>query len=289
MNQPLSKRHHFVPKLLLKPWLLENQQQQPVLRGYYWDQKSSSVRCKEKGMDAFCNQIDLLTLKAHQKGRDALEKVFFGGIDSQGAAVKELLLKHGPNILTATQRVEFARLLLSLEARRPAVVEKLRNGGKTFAEILNSDPLVLSEMKRLHIAGLPSTFFEGKSAQSLDDRAMSVIAKLVDNSKVGTVLINSNWAILRVGQFDGNFILSDRPLIRTHGYDSPNVAWVLPLEPKSVFVATNSIELVQKMRSLTGQRLVKTVNVSSIAQAERFIFSVGNVNSVWLSNNLPKL
>ena len=70
-----------------------------------------------------------MSLKAHDLGRDAIERLFFGEIDTNGTAARDILLEHGPAGLTAGQRCDFARLLLSLDARRPFNVDKLRTEG----------------------------------------------------------------------------------------------------------------------------------------------------------------
>jgi hypothetical protein len=60
-----SHKHHFVPKLLLRPWLREGPGGQLNLWGYHWDHRRAQLACKRRGLDAFCFQIDLLTLQAH--------------------------------------------------------------------------------------------------------------------------------------------------------------------------------------------------------------------------------
>lgn len=100
---------------------------------------------KEKGLDGFCFQLDLLTLKSHNLGRDAIERIFFGEVDTKGAIARDLLLQSGPQSLTGEQRCDFARLLLSLDVRRPIIVEKLRNEGtETNKASFDSDPEILS-------------------------------------------------------------------------------------------------------------------------------------------------
>jgi phosphoglycolate phosphatase-like HAD superfamily hydrolase len=76
-----------------------------------------------------------------QLGRDALEKVFFGDIDTKGAKARDRLLAGGPRNLNADQRCDFARLLLSLDARRRATVSDLRvTGPRHIAESLGLEP-----------------------------------------------------------------------------------------------------------------------------------------------------
>ena len=147
-----AHEHHFVPAFLLRPWCVEG-----LLQGYWWDDRRGELARKRKGTRGFCWQLDLLTLRAHSLGRDAIEKVFFGDIDTKGAEARDLLLAGGPRNLNADQRCDFARLLLSLDARRPATVSKLRvMGPRYIAESLDDDPEILAAMKDEGVAGVVS-------------------------------------------------------------------------------------------------------------------------------------
>ena len=116
-------------------------------------------------MDSFCYQIDLLSLKkAHGFGRDAIERVFFGDIDTRGANARNALMKNGPGGLTVDQRCDFARLLLSLEARRPVNVDQLRTDGRAYlAKELDADPEIRRAMTEEGIGDDPSEYAENQS------------------------------------------------------------------------------------------------------------------------------
>ena len=47
------------------------------MRGYYWDQRTNSLKYKKKGVDAFCFGIGLLALKGQRACRELLETRFF--------------------------------------------------------------------------------------------------------------------------------------------------------------------------------------------------------------------
>ena len=229
-----ARKHHFVPEFLLRPWSLGG-----VLRGYWWDARRDELACIRKGAKGFCRQLELLTLRSHSLGRDALEKVFFGHIDAKGAAVRDRLVAAGPRSLNDDQRCDFARLLLSLDVRRPAIVATLRHAGpRHIAASLDGDPEIIAAMVREGLAGPPSTYIE-QLGMCLEDRALATIQQLVDNPEVGGRLINAHWHMVRLGLIDGTLVLSDRPLIRIRGYEHPGAAWVLPLTPKAAFVAVN--------------------------------------------------
>ena len=282
-----ARKHHFVPKFLLRPWLLKTSNNQNVLCGHYWNDRIVRLDRKCRGLDSFCFQIDLLTLKFHSAGRDAIERIFFAEVDNKGANARDILLKSGPDSLTGDQRCDFARLLLSLDARRPDTVKKLRAGGAQAFKIgLDSDPEILSAMTDAEVEEAPSSYYERQTGVSLEDVALTSIQRLVDNPEVCGPLINAHWYIKHLGEHDGSLVLADRPLIRIRGYDHPGGAWVLPLTPKAAFIAVNHPENLKRMQRVTPQRFAKQTNYSSVSQAERFVFSVDDFHEEWLAKYL---
>ena len=242
---------------------------------------------KRRGLNAFCWQLDLLTLKRHQLGRDVIEKVFFGEIDTNGAIARDILLENGPNKLTGNQRCDFVRLLLSLEARRPVVVRRLRTEGMSFlGNALDASPEIRNALAEHGIEDTPSSFAEGQLGWRLEDRALAIIQKLVDNPAVGGRMINAYWAVRGLGQHDGSLVLSDRPLIRIHGYNSPGATWVLPLTPHAAFIACNHPSNLEALMHLPGHRFVKETNKSSALQVERFVFCTDTSHENWLPKYL---
>lgn len=285
-----AKKHHYVPKFLLRPWLISNSNNQRVLHGHYWDGRRGLMREKVKGLDAFCFQLDLLTLKAHNLGKDAIERIFFGEVDNKGADVRNILLNSGPKALTAEQRCDFSRLLLSLDVRRPAIVGKLRKEGTdNYRASLDNDPEILSVMADAGIEETPSAYYERYTGSSFEDIGVATIQRLVDNPEVGGQLINAHWYVKHLGEHDGSLLLSDRPLIRVQGYDHPGAAWVLPLTPKAAFIAVNHSENLERMQRVTSQRSAKQTNISSANQAEKFVFSVDPSHERWLQKYMQPL
>ncbi|HLI11068.1 MAG TPA: DUF4238 domain-containing protein [Alphaproteobacteria bacterium] len=282
MNYEESREHHFVPQFLLRSWAVNG-----VLMGYWWDSRRSALVCKRKGPRAFGWQLGLLTLRAHKLGRDALERIFFGEVDTKGAYACSLLIKYGPSALNEDQRCDFARLLLSLEIRRPPIVATLRDSGRRhIAEALDSDPEILEAMALKNLAILPSKFVEGNLGVSLEDYALGTIQQLVDNPHIGTKLINALWHIVRLGPDDGSLLLADRPLIRLHAYDAPGATWMLPLNPKTAFVAVNHLENLRRIKNASPYRFAKKINVLSARQTERFVFCADAQHERWIGKHL---
>ena len=241
------KRHHYVPKFVLSPWAKEWQPNQMTLRGYYWDEGSGSLR-HDKGVDGFCNRIDLLALKGRREGRAVLETRFFQTIDDKGGQALAALHAVGPEGLSADQRTDFARLLLSLEARRPVIVQRLREEASRYKKGFDEDPELQRAFAELGVTDSPSAYAENRLGWNFEDRALLLIQRLVDNPAVGGRLINASWYLKKLRPEHGSLMLSDRPLIRTHGADHPGATWVLPLGPSVAFVAANHPENTRRIK-----------------------------------------
>ena len=277
MTQQESHKHHYVPRFLLRPWAVDG-----VLSGYWWNARRSQLDCNQKGTKAFCFEIDHLTLKAHKDGRDAIERVFFGDVDSNGAAARDLLLEKGPDSLDSDQRCDFARLLLSLEARRLPVVRRLREGRSFLANAIDNDPEIIDAIEAEGRSGSASALL-AELGISLEDRALGNIQGLVDYPRIGGRLINSHWRLVRLGPREGTLVLSDRPLVRLFGYEHPKASWFLPLGPKVMFYAARKPSDFER---LTPRRLAKSLNVSSAGQAQKYVFCVENSHTDWLGKHL---
>ncbi|RTL72536.1 MAG: DUF4238 domain-containing protein [Hyphomicrobiales bacterium] len=282
-SAPLTRDHHYVPRFLLRPWTRAG-----ILWGYYKGVPRADLRVRKLGVGAFCKQLDLLSLKASGLRPDALEREFFGAVDDAGAKARDALLR-GETLADADQRSDFGRLLLSLDARRPPVVAKLRNeGAAALRSSVDLDEEVIEAMREHGVTQAPSAYFEEKTGQSLDDRALLMMQKLVDNPEVGRRLINAQWRVYRLGSGDGSFLLGDRPLIRTAGYSRDDCVWALPLSPEAVFVAANTEAVAAKLDQATGCELRERINESTMNQLGRYVFMADESNLPFVRERLAK-
>lgn len=275
-----SHKHHYVPRFLLKPWTVNG-----LLNGYWWNSRRRRLDCNQKGPKAFCYAIDLLQLKEHQRGRDVLEHEFFGSIDTKGADARDLLLEEGPASLDNDRRCDFARLLLSLECRRPTIVHKLRDGGSFLAKSVDGDPEIRDAIKAEGLSVSPSAYAEEQGIV-FEDRALSKIQGLVNNPKVGSTLVNLEWRVVHLRPGDGTLVLSDRPLVRVFGNNHPKESWFLPLGPTAIFFAARCPLAIDRV---TSQKLAKELNYSSVRQTQKYVFCDDDSHTRWLGKHLRAL
>ena len=214
MTSQESRRHHFVPEFLLKPWVVDG-----VLNGFWWDHREGRLSCRRKGAKAFCYDKDLFSAKRHEDGRDVLERKFFGAIDTKSAVARDRLLVEGSTSLDVDQRCDFARLLLSLEARRPVIVHRLREEGSRFlSDSLDSDPEILDAMEREGLSESPSQWSE-QHGGPLEDRALANIQYLVDHPNIG-----QNADSIATGVWFGQVV--------------ERIRWCCPIDRSCAFMAT---------------------------------------------------
>jgi hypothetical protein len=281
-----SADHHSVPRFVLRPWTVPNARGQELLHGYWWNERKQELWCRQRGVSGFCVHEHLLSLKRHTEGPDAIERMFFGEVDTQGAAARNKMLSRGPESLSSEERSAFARVMMSLEARRPPLVRRLRDGGKYMADSLDNDPKILEGMVEYGLTGRPSEIVEQQ--YSLQDKALTIIQSVVDNPTIGQRLINAHWEIRELGRWDGTLVLSDRPLVRKGDFENKNILWYLPLSPTHAFMLLDRKEHINSIRQRTGQRFAKSSNVEVARQADQFVFATDPAHRLWIETVLRK-
>ena len=276
-----SREHHFVPRFLLRRWGVSNK----LIASYRAE--NGEIRTRALGVGAFCKELDLLTIKAHGVAPDALEKQFFGHVDSRGALVMQKLLKDGPDNLTADERSDFTRLLLSLETRYPKTVARLRSEvAEQLREQLDNDPQILQAVADPGEVRRPSEILEEHSGTDFSSRALLMAQSLVENRSVGGRLINAIWRVYHLGPTDGTLLLADRPLFRWKGYHDPACFWMLPLTPRAIFIAANNPSTARAFDRASRQRFCKRANENTIAQVVRYIFAVDKSHDFFIEKHL---
>lgn len=271
----------------MRPWLWQDNH----LRAYWWDQRRAVLRCKQRGVRAFGFQLDLLTTRNRKGLTDQLERDF-ESIDTPGMVARDKLMKDRPNSLSVEQGRDFARLLMSLEVRRPRNVDNVRNAAQVLRRTIDADPEIIEAFHKQGIQESPSSWWDRESADGFlhEQSFANIMRQLTDHPVTGKQLINAAWKVFELGPSDSTLVLSDRPLLKSNGFFAHGAGWfwALPLAPRNLFVATDSEQVMSKFLSLSKRRLGKLANTSSVALAERFVFVLDSSHAHWLGKYLSK-
>ncbi len=274
-QQQEFQKHHIVPKFLLKPWTRND-----LLSAFYWDRWKNSIRCKSnKGPNGYCYQKNSWTFDSHPLGRNAMETEFFQLLDSDASIAQRILIDQGPQGLDTKQRHDFVRLLISLEVRRTSNVERVHN----IPDELNRLPELREIAKHIDETKTIPELWEESFGHSLHDKALLWLPEFILDEKKIDKIANMRWAVCRAQDRSISLVLSDRPLMRTHEHGHPSEVWILPLDPWTVFCASNyPVKLEQDVRP----RDVKQINAASANQAEKYVSCVDDQHKHWLGKYL---
>lgn len=277
--------HHYVPRFLLREWTVNNHRQR-VLHGHYYDRYAKSVRVKSKGENFFCNIPNLFSVRGLPDGDDAIERVFFKKLDDAAAVAHQMVLRG--DSLNTRQRLDFVRLLLSLEARYPQMVEYVRRRGAQSALMMNSDPEIRKLLDDWGDARPANVVWDELVGFSSEDQAMETVQKLTTNERIGRALVEAPWGILRRRESHDQFVLGDRPLIRIKGQHARNNIWILPISPDVAWFCAMSMETYAQVSRVSPRRFVHMVNGWSALQSDKYVFSRQSTAPSWLQKRLNR-
>lgn len=269
-------RHHFVPEFYLRRWAVDGQ-----LRAYHWDRRSDSLKVSRKGAKAFCQEVDLYRLESEPLEKsNLLETKFFGAVDDKAGKVIGEIAEGNLQSITSDEQCDWVRFLMSLEARRPSVVQFLKGrASREFIDALDDDTEFLAEMKEADVHGLPSEVIRPAATSYVQDRMLLRMQEAIDNSETGTRYLQMNWLTKKLSAGGINLILADRPFVRLGGIDAPDNLWCLPLDPDTAFFCSNNRKSLLNLERANARQISKALNRHSVEQAEKYVFDRSGRNS----------
>lgn len=279
-------RHHYVPQFLLREWsgtTLDNKVE--AFRLDLPHLPSSRHATKFVGFE---DDLYALTMPiVAGMDQQAVEKNLLRHIDDLGARVLQKLKTLGFQGLSPSDRVDWARFLMSLRLRQPDIIQILRTessehlatslaeGPEEYESIATvSEPSSLPEWVELRFPGLIENF------------GMSFFHELVDDPKVGDKILRMKWWLWDFSKEKHHLLLADHPCVFTVGIDDPNIVIALPISPNRAFMATNSEGVASIMRKQRPKDLLTRLNESSLSQARVRIYSCDSSQRRFISNRL---
>jgi hypothetical protein len=257
-------RHHYVPQFLLRQWAKNGR-----FVAYYFEPKSSKVIQNAKAIVASACQIPNLNsyIGIHPSQRDFPETGFFTPVvDTPAAIALQVMITKGLRALTSTQRIDWARLLVSFAVRTPETLRDMgpRETRSAFAFVeagAKGPPAAERRVSEMIQQGMPTLArnFPLNIAMELS----------TDQKKLSTVDQMTWW----VRRWPGHKIfIGDRPLLTFPRapypcgipLDDPRLLIALPISPSVVFFASKSLKDKDKIRGMAPSKIVRIVNEETI-------------------------
>ena len=221
-------RHHIVPRFLLRAW--SDGASDGMFQEFRLDLKGLPTTRRMPKATAYQDNLYALTRPVVAgMSRQAIETDLLRHIDNYAAPVRVKMEKHGLKSLSITERQDWVRLLMSLRARQPDIVSKIRTEGtRNFRQSLLNDPEQYEALDEEDDAPTLEEWVEQRFPGLIENFGLSYFPKLVDNKEVGTKILHLRWWLWDLGNAKHELLLADNPCIFTGDIDAPELIVALP-------------------------------------------------------------
>lgn len=279
------KKHHFLPVFYLRQWAGSDGRLVEFKKAY----RSKVV--PRRGHPQSMGWIDRLyavegvpDAEAH-----AFESAFLSPVDSRAAqALRAMLDTAGPPGFTADQKQAWSDFLISLMARMPEDIEKLkRYSGREWLSSIRDLP---EEYLRHRHATDPPTlndYLSTPTSVSVLNNAGIVAAKsILGNRQLQSIIAAMYWAILVTDDCRHELLTSDRPIIHTPSLNAPDSHILLPLGPRRLFAAVADQTFLNDLRGRGHDILVQRMNEYVVSAASRYVFATSDRQLRFVQNRI---
>jgi len=282
-------RHHYVPQFLLRAWA--DTMQDGKVQTFRLDLPNLPPSRHAPRHTAFEDNLYALTMPVVAgMEQQAVEKHLLRHVDDLASQVLRKLSSTGFADLTSEDCCDWARFLMSLRVRQPAIVHRLRTESSEQLEAsLNQNP---EEYDAIAGSGNPPTLLEWTNQKFpglIENFGMSFFRNLVDDPKIGEKLLRMKWWLWDFARESNELLLADHPCIFTHGIDHPDVVIALPIGPRRAFMATSTDRVATIMRKQRPKDLIMRMNESSLNQARVRVYARDTAPQRFIGNRLAKL
>jgi hypothetical protein len=281
-------RHHYVPQFLLRAWAeTQPDQKVEIFRLDLPDLPSSRHTSKYTAYEDDLYALTMPVVAGMEK--QAVEKHLLRRVDDFAARVLRRLITRGLAGLTLDDRCDWARFLMSLRLRQPAIVQQLRTESSEYLEA----SLIDRPEEYDAIAGIddPPTLLEWtrKNYPGLIEKVgMSFFRDLVDNAGIGEKILRMRWWLWDFTREQNDLLLANQPCIFTTGIDDADLVIALPIGPRKAFIATRSERAATLLRRRRPEHLLMGMNESSLNQARLRVYARDASPRRFIWNRLAK-
>lgn len=266
------KRHHYIPVFYLSEWASGD----PLLL-CQMSRPHKGIACKTKSPSAMGYQDDLYAL-AHvgEEMKQVLEKIFFQKTDDAGAKAMQMLLA-GNVDLEGSIREDWVRFVMSLLSRNPEKIAYIRGAYEDQIPGFRAELEAIFDIQ--YSAQVPPPTAEEKSAE-LDKRINLSVGRLIQNvvayPQVMADISAMTWATITIDDGGRDFLTCDRPVYMSKGPQHEDAYLVLPISPRTIFIASRSQAELDKLIAMDKGDITQGVNKALATQAVKYVFGTND-------------
>jgi hypothetical protein len=266
-----GRRHHYNPIFYLTQWCGLDGRLCEYSRPYrelVADPKFPKQTGFERG---------LYTLTAYpQPVAEIVEDKLMSRTDNDAARAHQLLLDNNIGGLDDDTKSAWARFIISIWRRTPEEFRGLRD---------RLTAILLTEHPELRMQG-----DERDQARRavLEHNLTLLIQHLLNSELIGNHLINMRWSIVRFDGPKGPLLSSDHPIVRTSSLAHARAHLVMPISPTQCFIASNTRETEEEIRSIPPNQFIDVLNDRMASQARLYVYGLDESHSEFVESRLGR-
>ena len=137
----------------------------------------------------------------------------------------------------------------------------------------------------------PETYEEyiAKTGHPAGRASAIAMQTIIDSPRMGGHLNQMRWSIVTFKNAKYPLLTSDRPIIMTNGLAKPRDHLAIPIGPFALFVATNTEESENIIKSIKPDDLMRQVNDRVTSQARRYVYGTDDSQRRFVANRLGRM
>jgi hypothetical protein len=269
-------KNHFVPQFALEYWA-EGDGKVP-----YFSRHRGRVNCGRLAPKFTGYDDDLYAFRhVAAERRHAVEQRFFSPLDSAAAPIYARLERREQFEFGEEERRVWAMFLVAGIARVPEKIEKARRiGARHLVSALEEDPEEYLSVKGNEPEATFLDWVKNNQPGMLENVGLSHLTQFLADRKNVQPYMDLDWTVHSVAHADVELLLGDRPVWTHKRPSDPDFMAVMPLSPRSLFVAANSKPLVQRLIDAGPSSLVRLANETIVQHAQLRIYGRAEVSFI---------
>lgn len=250
-------KHHFAPVFYLTQWVGDDGCLSEYKRRY------RGVLPKRVVPDATGYAHGLYSVPGLPPGQEQyVERKFMASVDSRASlALSEMLDEsRAAEDFPLRYKVAWAQFVYSLTFRAPNVIARLQN---TMDQQIASGALRQPE---------------------IPFRPAEVFPSMLTSKTVIKALLSMHWKTSCLDKAKHRLLTCDRPIIMTNGLERPDAHVVLPISPRTFFLAYRSDDFFSRVAGLSQEALASTINDAVVRQAIDFVYAYDGNQTRFIQN-----
>src|SRR3989344_3504285 len=263
------KRHHFVPKFLLKNWC--DVQGRLVLYRKVHNGKVVRDRVAAKSVGY---EDDLYTFEELGPDATIIETKLMSPLDDRAGKIFASLIEGGGHELSEPEMIWWSHFLLSMIMRTPESVKSLKAVALEMWDAPNAK--IQADYLNLKTDNDPATFEEWASQDDGEGGhllGVKLLNSLTMNMAVAGHIRTMSWSVMSLDTGLPPLLTSDRALFSSNGIKKRNGQLLLPLGPRHLFCAFHDKNFEAEIQAEPADHLVDMARKLVTVRAQAHVYA----------------